>query len=240
MANIPNWTGPWNAFTAYNQNDLVSFQGSTWISTFTTAGSPPIPNIGNTPGTNGAWVIFVQMGTPGTPGATGAPGSYQFKGAWQPTTLYVPGNIVYYQGTAYVCNVAAPLADAPTDATYWQIVIPQGISGNPGIQGPQGPGFTWRGAWLLTGSYHVNDVVGFLGNSYVAITATTGVNPSTDNGTNWQVMAMGSSAILGPTLTALRPAASSVPPGTQYYDLNIHLPLWSDGQFWRDALGGIH
>lgn len=37
--------------------------------------------------------------------------------------------------------------------------------------------------------------------------------------------------------TSARPAATSVPPGTQIYDVTVGKPIWSDGTVWHDAAG---
>jgi hypothetical protein len=37
--------------------------------------------------------------------------------------------------------------------------------------------------------------------------------------------------------TTARPAASSVPAGTQIYDSTLNKPIWSNGTIWHDAAG---
>jgi hypothetical protein len=42
-----------------------------------------------------------------------------------------------------------------------------------------------------------------------------------------------------PVPTTGRPVASSVAPGTQVYDTNLSLPIWSNGTVWHDAVGNV-
>lgn len=79
---------------------------------------------------------------------------------------------------------------------------PEGIQGDPGPagdtgpQGPQGePGgiVAWSGAWDSGTTYAENDAVSWNGSSYVAIQASTDVEPGVDSGweSYWMVLASG-------------------------------------------------
>ncbi len=74
---------------------------------------------------------------------------------------------------------------------------PTGPAGAQGKTGPTGPGFVFRDAWTNTTQYALNDVVTENGSSWVAVQANQNVNPSTDGGTNWQLMA--AKGDVGPT-----------------------------------------
>ncbi len=45
----------------------------------------------------------------------------------------------------------------------------RGADGRNGRDGKDGSGFSWRGNWLESERYYVNDVVNYLGSSYIAI-----------------------------------------------------------------------
>jgi len=80
---------------------------------------------------------------------------------------------------------------------------PTGATGTTGAQGPQGNpgiGFTWRGNWVSTTAYAVNDVVNRNYHTYVCTTAGTGFDPATDT-THWALMATGSIAFSTTTVT---------------------------------------
>jgi hypothetical protein len=48
---------------------------------------------------------------------------------------------------------------------------------------------TFRGAWSNETAYAINDVVTTNGSSWIALTATNGVDPTTDDGTHWMAVA---------------------------------------------------
>jgi hypothetical protein len=69
---------------------------------------------------------------------------------------------------------------------------PQGFDGPPGIDGTNGVGFTFRGAWFPTFEYDVMDVVSRDGSSFVALATTRGVDPVVDvagGGSTWEMVA---------------------------------------------------
>ena len=73
-------------------------------------------------------------------------------------------------------------------------VIPsgaQGPAGPQGVPGPVGPaGLNWQGAWSASGTYVVDDAVGYAGASYfcIANVGPSAVNPATDT-VNWALLA---------------------------------------------------
>lgn len=72
-----------------------------------------------------------------------------------------------------------------------QLVGPQGPQGPQGVPGPVGPiGLLWQGSWSASGTYNINDAVGFGGASYFCINPVgpSVSNPATDT-TNWALLA---------------------------------------------------
>jgi hypothetical protein len=66
-------------------------------------------------------------------------------GDWQNGVSYAIGDIVQFQGSAYIAEQATSGTENPTNATYWSLVVsagaegPQGPPGATGAVGPQGP-----------------------------------------------------------------------------------------------------
>jgi len=178
---INAWRGAWSSLTSYNAFDAVSYNNASYISRVNANG-------GNVPDSSPS-----QWGLLAAAGGSGPAGSFTFSGLWSASVQYEADNIVSYAGSSYAASGTPVLGSPPTtDTPHWQLIAEVGAQGATGPQGPQGAmglGFAWRGAWSGTTAYHVNDVVSLLGSSWVAVAANTGVNPSTDGGTNWQIMA---------------------------------------------------
>lgn len=281
MPNTPNWTGAFSLDTTYNQYDLVSYQGSTWLSNVDS-------NMGNVPGQSSQWIIFAQAGQNGINswqgtwqsqvnytafqgviyngtsyislvninqnnvpssnpsfwavlaegGGQGPAGSFTFTGVWSSSVTYALNDIVSYLGSSYVVSGTPTLGVNPvTDSANWSLIASVGAQGATGPQGPQGIiglGLSWKGTWSSVTAYHVNDIVALIGNSYIAVQANTGVNPSTDTGTNWQVAARGATAPL--TLTNLGGVALSIPAGQL---LDSTGAAGTDGQVLSSTNSGV-
>jgi hypothetical protein len=77
------------------------------------------------------------------------------------------------------------------------------MKGPTGSPGAPGTSFTWLGSWVSTTPYVLNNVVSRLGSTYMCAVANTNVDPNTDGGTHWQLMAQagttGSQGIQGTT-----------------------------------------
>ncbi len=110
----------------------------------------------------------------------------------------------YIDGLLTVKSVSAttlePGADATanvtieSDGTSFAFGIPQGPQGENGTPGAQGAkGNTWRGAYSGATAYVVDDVVSYLGSSYICILASTN-NLPTDT-TYWSLFATTGTAI---------------------------------------------
>lgn len=56
----------------------------------------------------------------------------------------------------------------------------EGVSGEQGPQGSSGTSFVWRRAWASGTTYAVRDAVDRNGSSFIAVQASTGVDPETD------------------------------------------------------------
>ncbi len=74
----------------------------------------------------------------------------------------------------------------------------QGLQGAQGVAGDRGPaGLVWRGTWSATDSYVVSDAVAWNGSAYVALAASTAIEPPS---AEWQLLAsVGAEGPTGPT-----------------------------------------
>jgi len=188
------------------------------------------------------------QGDQGPTGPAGA-GVFVWKGVWSPTESYVVNDLVSMIGTdgvksSYIC-VMDVFANGPTEGgnnSFWELMAesgdqgpqgPEGPQGPVGVQGPQGdPGPTgpagpvtvsalnFRGNWLSTTAYAVNDAVSFAGpstkvSSYFCIQANTGQSPVEAGDTAyWALMAQ--EGATGPTgnTGAQGPVGNQGPKGT--------------------------
>jgi Collagen triple helix repeat (20 copies). len=143
-------------------------------------------NAGHQPDTSTAqWSLLAEQGATG---ATGAPGPIGLTGSAGPTGATGP---------------AGPVG--ATGAT--------GAPGTAGATGPQGPTVNFLGAWTNSTAYSIGDAVSENGTSYIAFTANTAINPATDIGGNWAVLAQAGAAgtvTVGTTTTGAAGSSASV------------------------------
>jgi hypothetical protein len=122
----------------------------------------------------------------GEDGSPGAPGvSVTWRGNWQTGVTYNVNDAVARNGASYIAIVQNTSVYPATDnGSVW------GLMSASGAQGPPGPsGVNYKGAWVSTTTYQINDLVTKAGNSYIAVASSVNIDPSTDNGTHWQVFA---------------------------------------------------
>jgi hypothetical protein len=131
-----------------------------------------------------------------------APTGGDWAGAWSSAIAYSVGEEVSYQGSSWICiqahtNQAPPTL--PTESnSYWELRARKGDQGIQGIQGVQGnPGeegedgadgadLNPRGDWNSGSTYATRDYVYHEGLVYVALAASTNVEPGTDP-TKWMI-----------------------------------------------------
>jgi len=107
-----NYQGEWQTGTSYNRDDIVSVEGQSYVclvghtasTNFTDdlnavlPGSlPPVPQP--------RWVLMTR--------------GVAFKGVWQPNVEYLVGNLSYYKGTVYICNIAHKSSIFANDKLNW-------------------------------------------------------------------------------------------------------------------------
>lgn len=85
------WRGDWSAATAYAVDDAVGYQGSSYVCAVANTGAPPI----NT----SFWDVLAERGVEG---AT----VMSWRGNWSSLTPYVSGDVVFLDGSSFICVVA--------------------------------------------------------------------------------------------------------------------------------------
>ena len=157
--------GPYASSTNYGLDDVVSWQGSSYISLTAL-------NHGNTPGqVPGAWALLAAAGVgtvgptgavgpvgpqgligpaglvgaagpQGVPGATGPAGlpGLVYQGAYSSTVNYAQGDVVLWQGSSYASLIGANRGNTPSfSPQQWGVLTAQGPAGAIGATGAQGP-----------------------------------------------------------------------------------------------------
>ena len=165
------YDGAFSSAASYGLNDIVSFQGSSYISLI-------VANQGNTPSVSpGQWGVMAlgAVGVQGLTGATGATGpqgltgpvgpagsqgpmgvagpagtpGLVYRGNYASTTNYALGDVVFFQGASYASLLNGNLGNTPNSSpSQWGVLTAQGPIGATGVQGPQGV----AGPQGLTGS----------------------------------------------------------------------------------------
>ena len=158
------YQGTYGSTANYALNDIVSYQGSSYISLVSA-------NHGNTPGASPAqWGVMAlgavgvqgpqglpgatglqgltgppgptgQAGPAGATGAAGAAGTpgLVYQGNYSSVTNYVLGDVVFWQGASYASLIGSNHGNAPDQSPgQWGVLTAQGPAGPTGGQGPQG------------------------------------------------------------------------------------------------------
>lgn len=180
------YKGQYYNLSSYSQNDIVTYDGSTWYSKINY-------NLGAVPSVSpNQWGLFVSKGAQGLMGVKGDKGdkgdigpqgptgltgltgvrgpaglSLAYLGQWNPTYDYQLDDTVGYGGQVYVSTVSGSnINNAPYDTNYWELLLAKGASGADGAQGPQGPiGPPGAGNVQYLGYY--NELVQYIPNQIV-------------------------------------------------------------------------
>ncbi len=158
------YQGTYASTANYGLNDIVSFQGSSYISLIAA-------NHGNTPAASpGQWGVMAlgAVGVQGPAGATGATGpqgltgpagpagpagpngaagsagapglpGLVYQGVYSSVTNYALGDVVLWQGASYASLLNGNHGNTPSlSPSQWGVLTAQGPAGVMGAQGPQG------------------------------------------------------------------------------------------------------
>jgi len=138
------WGGPWTTGTTYTKDTIVQYSGKMYCCLAQHTAGVFLTDL-----SSAYWGLQID--------------GKSFLGNWLASTAYVPGNIVEYGGTVYVCTVghtSSTTLDLTKFVTYVQANA-------------------WRQAWTNSYNYGVGDVVKYGGNIYTANTEHTSISATT-------------------------------------------------------------
>lgn len=160
--------GTWNPTTRYDNTDVVSWGHCLYVSNGQgTLGLAPSPDDGAT--TTSGWYFLIDLddlkGAKGDPGSNGDPGpegppGVRFTYAWDSSRVYLPGDLVTYNGVLYISTATSEEFANPSNATYWTPISYNGNVVPPSVD-------TYRG---LVPSGMAVEIAHNLGTSYVRVT----------------------------------------------------------------------
>lgn len=170
------WRGTWVPNTSYAVNDVVYYQGNTYIVVAAYSGSTSPRTSASTP--------FARM----TAG-------FRYQGAYVPANTYFPGDIVTFRGHSFLQNSTTTVINGnnppATDgtSTVWSLLT---------------SGLSPQGVWSSATAYQVDDVVTLNGSSFLALQGSTNQTPTPGADTAyWRVLAVkgdaGAAGATGPT-----------------------------------------
>lgn len=122
-----------------------STSGSATVNVGTTTTLPAgsnatVTNVGTS--TNAVLNFGIPQGIQGQQGVQGSKGDtgqgFTYLGNFNAYYQYFPYDVVFYNGSSYVCTVQS-YGNYPSNTAYWSLIAKQGDTGSTGSQGPQGP-----------------------------------------------------------------------------------------------------
>jgi Bacterial Ig-like domain (group 2)/Collagen triple helix repeat (20 copies) len=222
-----NFRGVFDNSATYAANDVVSYNGSSYVAKTATNPGDPAPD------SNPNWSLMAQQGAagatgasgpagtqgpqgiPGLTGSTGAQGpqgtagtGFNWRGAFDCSASYSPGDVISYQGSSWITKIPIGGCVQPPFSP-WELLAQQGAAG------PAGP----PGSGGLTSFNNLNGLPCSVGS-----TAGTVALSFANNGVATLTC---SPLTLGLTSIAITPMNSSVYPGnTQQF---VATGTYSDG-----------
>ena len=164
-----NFRSGFDNSVAYAINDVVSYNGSSYVAISANQG----PNNPTPDGNTAAWSLMAQQGSAGAagpqgpqgpqgptgppgqdglPGVAGAPGpqgpagangvGFNFRSAFDNSLAYAINDVVTYNGSSYVAISTNQGPNNPTpdaNSAAWSLMAQQGTAGAVGPAGPAGP-----------------------------------------------------------------------------------------------------
>lgn len=164
------WKNVWETGIQYNKDDVVKYGGSTWVCIRQHIASQFNADLTYTvPGETNPSPAWVKM-TGGT----------SIKGNWAPGTLYDPGDIALYSGSAYVCLTShTSLSTFDASSSNWASYLSS---------------TNFKGSWAQSTRYAAGDLVSYGGNIYKCIaghTSGTTLQGLENNGASWEIYHIG-------------------------------------------------
>lgn len=186
------------ALVAHSSSSYAAFDSKEGI---VTSHEPRLEIVLMNGGPQGAAGPTGPQGLTGPSGPAGAPGTA--------ATVQVGTTLTVPQGTP-----ASVLNGGTANAAVLNFLIPQGLTGATGPQGPAG--INNRGAWNATNAYSVNDAVSDQGSFWMAVQAVSANTPNSEpSNTNasWQLLAAQGAAGTAGAAGPAGPAGAQGPMG---------------------------
>lgn len=155
------WMGPFKYANSYKMNDVVTYDGESYVCIQKTCREWPTAGQGMT------WAVMALQGPQGFKGNTGAtgpqgpqgvkgdtgaqglqgpkgdpgPAGLTWQGTWSSASTYAMLDAVYFNGSTYISLINSNTNNQPGVAasTAWALLAQKGDTGATGPQGPQGP-----------------------------------------------------------------------------------------------------
>jgi hypothetical protein len=125
------YQGIYSSTANYALSDVVSYQGSAYISLANA-------NHGNTPGLSPTWWGVLASAQIGAQGPQGPPG-FVYQGTYSSVTNYNLGDVVVWQGASYTSLIASNHGNTPSfSPQQWGLLTAQGPAGPTGATGATG------------------------------------------------------------------------------------------------------
>lgn len=203
------WKGNWSLTYEYKINDVVYYNGSTYVAVnFSNNSNPEIDTF------NWELMAYGEKGDQGSVGPKGEKGDKGDQGPIGPS-----GGEKGEQGDQGPKGEKGDQGDIGPKGDQGEIgkgekgdqgeIGPKGDKGDKGDQGIVGPkgdkgdkgdqgqqNMTWKGLWDSLVTYQLGDVVYYFGSSYIALTQNTGVIPSSSIGIVWDIISLAGQTLL--------------------------------------------
>lgn len=201
--------GEWSSSTTYVNDDIVSLNGTTYISRTTNLNKSPNSYL------DSEWFLISSGGVDGRTGYTGPAGaiSNRFLNEWSTSVNYFSDDVITLNGSSWISLSgdsslpAIPQNSGHNPVAYsgslWAVLALKGSTGSTGPTGSigaTGPSGTitnrTRGIWDGATYYAKDDIVLRLGSTYISssgdgISCCYGAAPETNTGVYWGVLAQG-------------------------------------------------
>jgi len=102
------WRGIWSSVAKYKRDDIVSYNGTIYISTFLNQYKEPESN-------PTFWKVFLE--------------TFKWSGTWGSTLTYAVNDVVEYMGSTYIA-IASSTNILPTNTSYWNLMAAGGSGGS--------------------------------------------------------------------------------------------------------------
>jgi hypothetical protein len=164
---VYNWRGSFDYYTYYNHNDVVSYDGSSYVSTGGSSNQNPYEG-------SSYWALIARRGDNGSQGSDGSqgpegpagPGVINWRGEYNYWDYYNQNDAVSYNGSSYICTYSHS-SSYPDSGNYWGMLAQKGDTGATGADGSGGssPSY-YNSVWAYGTWYSANVTSIYDSNSY--------------------------------------------------------------------------